>query len=471
MKKLQRILSLVLACIMMLALVGCAGGNTPDESDAPTKQPIKAYCDFGGATVTIVDQFDDMVHTVDENGEAVTGDDAWAERLAAVETAYNVNIEVLPAKGNYGATMIASIISGKPAGHVLTTRANSVVNWNAAGVFADLTAAMQKTGINFMDSEVYNTVVTKYANIDGKQLCFGKRYYHSLEGIWMFNKRIFAEMNLENPYELYAKGEWTWDKVEEIATKATIRQSDGTVTQWGMASYMAMPMIVDMVLQNGGKIVSFDENGKPKVTLTDPKTVEAIERFSSWYTTKKILRTNYGDEVWDTVYKEFPNGNIAMFVGCPISYAVEGNMKDEYGIVGAPKASADAEYVNPVADYRCFFIPKTYEAEADKYIALMDALWQPYDDVSMEDLVTEAFAENLHDKESLNTLINLNKNPLAKPFDAWQMVNLEWVSPGMMDLVTEIKNGKSVGSVTDAYQTMFQEIVDEEWGEGVLTGK
>lgn len=460
MKKTKRILSLVLACAMMLTLVGCAGDDTPDGG---SKKPLEAYCDFGGATITIVDQFEEMTLYAE--------DERWVARVAEVEKAYNATIEIVPAKGNYGTAMVASIISGQPAGHILSTRAICVADWNAAGVFADLTAAMQKTGIDFTDSKVYNTIVNKYTNIDGKQLCFGKRFYPSTEGTWMFNKRIFEEMNLENPYELYEKGEWTWDKVEEIATKATIRQSDGTVTQWGMASYMAMPMLVDMVLQNGGKIADFDENGKPKITLKDPKTIEAIERFASWYTTKKILRTNNGHEVWDTVYKEFPNGNIAMFVGCPLSYAIEGEMKDEYGIVGAPKASADSEYTTPVSDFRCWFIPKTYEADADKYVALMNALWQPYDGESMKDIVTDTYAENVHDKESLNTLIALNENPLGGSFDAHQMLNLEWVTPSLMDLVEDILAGKSVGSLADTYQTMFQENADDMWGDATLTGK
>ena len=453
----KRILSLMLAGLIATSLAGCEAGEKPES-----KSPEKAAYDFQGETVTIVDQYEALQ----------ADDDRTKARIEQVEKDFHVKIEIVKPKGNYGTSMIASIASGSPAGHILSARDSAIAEWYTAGVFADLTAAMKKTGIDFKDSNVYNPIVTTYTNIDGQQLCFSRSSPLYLRGVWMFNKRIFEEMNLESPYALYEKGEWTWDKVEEIAAKATIRKSDGKVTQWGLASYMGTPMVTDMVLCNGGTLSGFTSEGTPSINLKDPKTVEALERFNTWANVKKILRTNDGSEVWDTVYKEFPNGNIAIFAGNALSYAREANMKDEYGFVGCPKGPSAAGYTDPVSSFFCFFVPKTYESQADRLIALIDALWQPFKGVSAGDLITEEYAESLYDEESLNNLISLAEKPLPQAFDALQVFNLEWVSPSMSDMIAKLlKGGTSVGSLTEEFQTNLETNAKEIWGDLKLTGK
>lgn len=93
--------------------------------------------------------------------------------------------------------------------------------------------------------------------------------------MWLFNRRIFSEMKID-PYELVKNKQWTWDKVEEIAKKATKRAANGNVEQWGLAGWMAGHMAASMAWENGGSIASVGKNGKPLVTMNDAKVRTAL---------------------------------------------------------------------------------------------------------------------------------------------------------------------------------------------------
>ena len=101
----------------------------------------------------------------------------------------------------------------------MVTQENYFMEWYKAGAFADLNAAMEKTGIDFKDSR-YSQTARKYTNIDGKQYAFSDVPLNPTGTIWFFNKRIFKEQNLGDPYEMVKNKTWTWDKVEEIAKTA-----------------------------------------------------------------------------------------------------------------------------------------------------------------------------------------------------------------------------------------------------------
>ena len=48
-----------------------------------------------------------------------------------------------------------------------------------------------------------------------------------------YNKDLFAQALVPEPYDLWKRGEWTWDKFEEVSRLLTKRDEKGRTTQFG----------------------------------------------------------------------------------------------------------------------------------------------------------------------------------------------------------------------------------------------
>ncbi|GMK37288.1 sugar ABC transporter substrate-binding protein [Paenibacillus sp. CCS19] len=82
-----------------------------------------------------------------------------------------------------------------------------------------------------------------------------------------YNKDMFDKAQVPYPND-----DWTWNDFLAVAQKLTIKDSNGKVTQFGIASYYRDEAIV----QNGG--LSFDFDGQSPVVMFDkPEAIEAIQ--------------------------------------------------------------------------------------------------------------------------------------------------------------------------------------------------
>lgn len=72
-----------------------------------------------------------------------------------------------------------------------------------------------------------------------------------------YNKKMIREAGLEDPYVLYKRGEWTWDKYREYAIAMTKTRKDGRPLQFG-CSIPSWPMNVPVLKAYGGKILTDD---------------------------------------------------------------------------------------------------------------------------------------------------------------------------------------------------------------------
>ena len=83
-----------------------------------------------------------------------------------------------------------------------------------------------------------------------------------------YNKQMLEDNNLEDPRELYKRGEWTWDKFIEycqVLTQDT--DGDGQIDQYGYCGY-EFETFEQLMMSNGGSIAS----GKTE-KLTSPEVV------------------------------------------------------------------------------------------------------------------------------------------------------------------------------------------------------
>lgn len=481
--KAKRGIALGVAALMALGIFsGCGPGETASGEGASSESAGNTLADQLRADLALDGQEIIFVYPPGYGYLDPEGKDPYYrrrnERMAEVGEKYNCTITQKEGKGLYWQMMVTSILSGEPEGHVMITNPASFMGWYKANAFADLTAAMEKTGIDFTDKR-YSQRVRKLASLDGKTLAFGERSVYNRNFAWYYNKRIFQEMKLEDPNELTEKGEWTWDKVTELATKATKRKADGTVEQWGLAGAMHTTMWRALIDSDGGTLSRLGDDGVPQLLLSDPIVMKALEQMYDWTVVKKIAYVNNGSQSWDFMYREFTKGNIAMLAADNnfLTIARDAGMVDDFGVLLPPKGPDVDDYVLKEQGGELNFIPKSYESMADTLLLIIDEIYAPLADDSFEDVVAERVATLTRDEQSLNNYVRatLEPNMFAKDdkdVDFSDMLDIWWTTPSINEMMNEILNGQTTpGEAVSAYSNRFQTSIRDSWGDMQYTGK
>ena len=105
----------------------------------------------------------------------------------------------------------------------------------------------------------------------------------SIEAVWImaFNKTLIANNGLESPFELVKKGEWTYDKMHEMAKHVAYdMDADGKMTleddMWGI-NYTG-DTIMGIVNSSGVNLAELDKEGKPFLTAGTEVYQAKLER-------------------------------------------------------------------------------------------------------------------------------------------------------------------------------------------------
>lgn len=425
-------------------------GSSQNQTTAEAKKNLN----FSGQTVTIA-----YTYTPEAKGESAAAD-RWYRRIEEVEKKFNVKIETKLGSSKYGDVIVSSILSGKPMGHVMMSGNN--INWLTAGIMCDLTEASKQTGIDFT-SDIYNQNIRKYFTLNGKTYIFGYSQGAVID-IWLYNKKIFKQMSLPDPHTLYKNGQWTWDKVTEIAKKATKRDNAGTVTQWGLAMSLMGNVMTSLMAENGGFVAAVNKKGEPIITMGDTACKEAMEQLQKWAIQDKVLLQNAGTS-YDWANKEFTKGYIAMLATTSIVYLED--MNDDWGMIYPPCGPSNKNGNKSLVDLgESFFIPITYQKDAGKYLLLMDELNQPYADADEEKLFKEKYMGRFRDSNSYNVWKTMNLDNSKKIHDPYIEMGVMWDanSVSLASLGEQIGLGTlSPGVLVETYVPLMQNGLTERY--------
>ena len=213
--------SLFLCVLMALSAAACGDskGKGGDTSDNAVSDEV--VVDLGGYTFTILDG--DKAHFAPESGTALN--DRTLEIVEEVEKTFNCNIEVQVVDPSAMFNKIQpSIMAGdKTADLVVST------TWTFGQLIsADLMADLNTFDELDLSNPWWNQSVITKCTSNGKVLAASGPFLTHIEKIWVmfFNKKIWQELNYEDPYQLVRDGKWTWDKWDEFA-KGAMRDYDG----------------------------------------------------------------------------------------------------------------------------------------------------------------------------------------------------------------------------------------------------
>lgn len=178
----------------------------------------------------------------------------------------------------------------------------------------------------------------------------------------LWNKTLFEREGFPNLYELYEKGEWTWEVASEIAVAATRdTDGDGIVDQFGFGELYPMAWI----LANNGTVVRRDESGRYAFSLHEAPAIAALGQLYDWI---HVAQVAVGD--WNQT--GFREGTHA-FANVPawMLWSLPNEMEDEYGILPFPKGPHNDDYANPTDLLNMFYLPAN-AAEPEILAAIID---------------------------------------------------------------------------------------------------
>ena len=157
-----------------------------------------------------------------------------------------------------------------------------------------------------------------------------------------FNKTLLENENMESPYDLYEKGEWTFAKFKEMLVKLTKPNQD----QWGFSGvdWHGNNIEKPFIFANGGAVARRTEDGQVKFAMQENQALEALQYLYDIETgNKTMLEVENADEG----IKEFAAGKVAFWIGNIDNMGgINENMEDyEWGLVPIPKGPSATDYV------------------------------------------------------------------------------------------------------------------------------
>lgn len=217
------------------------------------------------------------------------------------------------------------------------------------------------------DNDVLNDqIVVRSLNLEGQDEDYLFQDVSNETGSYFlaFNMDMIKAANLENPQDLYDKGEWTWAKwLEYLEALTQDTDGDGAIDQWGYSGWWTN-LLTYMLMSNNTDIAATSEQH-----LDSARTVETIQFIEDMY--KKGYAKPWSD-TWAENVECYTTGQVAFWtsacwVADQYGDADESKISFEVGVVPWPRGYSveeGEEYPGYAIAGNWFFIPK-YINDAD----------------------------------------------------------------------------------------------------------
>ena len=296
------------------------------------------------------------------------------------------------------------------------------------------------------------------ASVGDTVYTFEYNNYSSEARYILWNKSLFERDGVESLYDIYERGEWTWDKFEEVLHALTKdKDGDGIVDQWGIRSVNLRDEIIVMLVSNSARVSKTTDDGKIIFDLLNPHVIETLE----------FRQRLYRDGVWARRGQaELGDAAMTIQIGTEISgrsYQEHfQTIGDEWGLMLPPQGPNGKNEMNMFVDARGA-IP-VYVENPEEIIEVVSALWrikEPYieDLEAWEEAYWEPHVAGLFDMESYNLLTQPDVTPVFLPTQLER--SILFTSSNPEPFVRIIMNGESATSVLAAEQPVFQTQLDE----------
>ena len=336
-------MALLAALLMLGSLAGCGDGKTPSSGtsggDGSSPSGSGDVADYQQNEFRIMAWWDSTPAAGSEieklNNEMIKQ--------------YNISklTWVSVPLDEYMSRLTSDIAAGTPADVCWATVDNLV-----ALVRNDSLACLDD--FDMSQSKVFIPQYADALKIDGKKYAMVSDTYP--EGI-LYNKTLIRDAGLDDPWQLYESGEWTWDNFYNIAKSLT----DASKQQFGLLggySFANTYCQISGFLYTNGSTPVKDEDGKKVFAMDDPSQMEALQFIQKLYTgTTAVVDT---ENIYDHAPDIFKEGKTVFAVST--GYTVEQLKKEalafDYALVPYPKGPQAETNVSPMRGISGVVCPK-----------------------------------------------------------------------------------------------------------------
>ena len=243
MKIVKRISGLLLAALILIVLAGCRGNETSRSARGrgravETRWPGPEPRDLGGLVFRIADFHSDRFFPSESEIGTPIGD----AKLAAMESImedFNITFQIITVPpGEMIYRLHPAVWAGDLFAHMVITTQWAYGSLIGAGLMGDLSAVPTLN----LDGDLWMQPVHRATAIGNEVLATGGIFEH-WENTWVvyYQKALWNELNLPNPYDLVRRGEWTWERLLEYSIIAQQDLTgdgvvDGPNDRWGLVS-------------------------------------------------------------------------------------------------------------------------------------------------------------------------------------------------------------------------------------------
>ncbi|MHB1152558.1 MAG: type 2 periplasmic-binding domain-containing protein [Eubacteriales bacterium] len=270
----------------------------PDDveklSDVVSKLPVKDYDGYRFIILTREESASPYWFTRDVFSEGIDGEpinDAVYQRNSLLEDKYNITILGKPSGASPAAKAKKIILAGEDSYAALTDGLTALSELATANLLLDYNTV---PGIT-LEGDWWDQSMNDGMSIANKlYFVTGDISIMDNEGTWhiLFNKDLQNDFNLENPYELVNNGDWTLQKMHEMAKSAASDvDGDGKMTpmtdRFGFASesYNTYALWVG----GGMQITAKNENDLPVLSMNSEKRIDFLEKVLELQLDKNIF--------------------------------------------------------------------------------------------------------------------------------------------------------------------------------------
>ena len=328
--------------------------NTPDT--------LPKDLNYTGETITVHIRGDDA--SILEMNAELTGDvieDAVYYRNQAVEERLNVKLETFVAEGweaynTAVANLRGSIMAGDDTYDIIAGWSARIPQLSIEGLFVDL------YDLDYLDLSQPWWVQTLITDLDiAGTLNFltGDIALTLLKAAYViyFNKTVEKNYEIDSLYEIVNNGEWTIDKMAEIAKTISFDvNGDGVMDENDMyGGAFSATNQVDCFLQGSNiKMISKDSDGFPVLDVEYEKLTVLVEKvYSFMFENPGVICITGNENTNSSKLNNAFMGDRALLVAGPLDTAsgTFKEMESDYGIIPYPKYdSYQEEYYTRIQD-------------------------------------------------------------------------------------------------------------------------
>jgi len=240
MKNAKRISLLLLAALMLVALAACNRGNgtTGSARGGQISWPGPAPRDLGGMVFRFADFHDDRFFPSEGQIGTPVGD-MKATVMKSIEDDFNIKFELVSVPpGEMINRLYPAVWAGDQFANMILTTQWAYGSLIGAGLMRDLSTVPGlnlNNGLWVQDVQRATTINNEVLATSGIVEDWGNIY------VVFFQKALWKELNLPDPYEMVRRGEWTWDRLQEYAIRAQQDLTgdgvvDGPNDRWGLVA-------------------------------------------------------------------------------------------------------------------------------------------------------------------------------------------------------------------------------------------